>query len=50
MEWTKSPAELQEFFAAVVPDEPDIERWENVLRTANICRKLEYQEIERWLT
>jgi len=30
--------------------EPDIERWENVLRTAHICRDLNYQEIERWLT
>jgi sporadic carbohydrate cluster protein (TIGR04323 family) len=30
--------------------EADIERWENVLRTADICRNLEYQEIERWLT
>ena len=34
----------------VLADEADIERWENVLRTANICRDLEYQEIERWLT
>jgi sporadic carbohydrate cluster protein (TIGR04323 family) len=34
----------------VLGDEPDIERWENVLRTANICKDLEYQEIERWLT
>ena len=34
----------------VLGDEADIERWENVLRTANICRDLEYQEIERWLT
>lgn len=34
----------------ILEDEADIERWENVLRTANICRGLEYQEIERWLT
>ena len=34
----------------VLADETDIERWENVLRTANICRDLKYQEIERWLT
>ena len=34
----------------VLADEADIERWENVLRTANICRNLQYQEIERWLT
>jgi sporadic carbohydrate cluster protein (TIGR04323 family) len=34
----------------VLEDETDIERWENVLRTAQICRNLEYQEIERWLT
>lgn len=34
----------------VLEDEADIERWENVLRTADICRDLEYQEIERWLT
>ncbi|MBL6613434.1 MAG: sporadic carbohydrate cluster protein, LIC12192 family [Reyranella sp.] len=34
----------------VLADEGDIERWENVLRTANICRNLQYQEIERWLT
>jgi sporadic carbohydrate cluster protein (TIGR04323 family) len=34
----------------VLADEADIERWENVLRTANICRSLQYQEIERWLT
>jgi hypothetical protein len=34
----------------VLQDETDIERWENVLRTAQICRNLEYQEIERWLT
>jgi sporadic carbohydrate cluster protein (TIGR04323 family) len=27
----------------------DIERWENVLQTAEICRDLKYQEIERWL-
>ena len=30
-------------------DEADIERWENVLQTAEICRDLKYQEIERWL-
>ena len=30
-------------------DEADIERWENVLQTAEICRNLKYQEIERWL-
>ena len=30
-------------------DEGDIERWENVLQTAEICRNLKYQEIERWL-
>ncbi|GEP54013.1 LIC12192 family sporadic carbohydrate cluster protein [Reyranella soli] len=34
----------------VLADETDIERWENVLRTAHICRNLNYQEIERWLT
>jgi sporadic carbohydrate cluster protein (TIGR04323 family) len=34
----------------VLADETDIERWENVLRTADICRNLNYQEIERWLT
>jgi sporadic carbohydrate cluster protein (TIGR04323 family) len=34
----------------VLADETDIERWENVLRTAHICRDLNYQEIERWLT
>lgn len=34
----------------VLEDEADIERWENVLRTADICRDLKYQEIERWLT
>lgn len=28
----------------------DVERWENVLRTAEICRTLKYEEIERWLT
>ncbi len=33
----------------VLQDEADIERWENVLRTADICRDLKYQEIERWL-
>ena len=34
----------------VLADEADVERWENVLRTANICKDLNYQEIERWLT
>ena len=34
----------------VLEDETDIERWENVLRTAHICRDLNYREIERWLT
>jgi sporadic carbohydrate cluster protein (TIGR04323 family) len=34
----------------VLTNEADIERWENVLRTAHICRDLNYQEIERWLT
>lgn len=34
----------------VLADETDVERWENVLRTAHICRDLNYQEIERWLT
>jgi len=34
----------------VLESEVDIERWENVLRTAAICRTLEYREIERWLT
>ncbi len=29
--------------------EDDIERWENVLQTADICAHLEYEEIERWL-
>ena len=29
--------------------EADIARWENVLQTANTCRALDYQEIERWL-
>ena len=33
----------------VLEDDSDIERWENVLRTADICRTLKYQEIERWL-
>lgn len=28
----------------------DIERWENVLATAEICRAIPYREIERWLT
>jgi len=34
----------------VLETEGDIERWENVLQTANICRSLRYEEIERWLT
>jgi sporadic carbohydrate cluster protein (TIGR04323 family) len=34
----------------VLEDEADIERWENVLQMADICRHLKYQEIERWLT
>ncbi|MBV8408171.1 MAG: sporadic carbohydrate cluster protein, TIGR04323 family [Alphaproteobacteria bacterium] len=34
----------------VLKSEMDIERWENVLRTADICKNLKYQEIERWLT
>ncbi len=34
----------------VLETEGDIERWENVLRTANICSTLKYEEIERWLT
>ena len=34
----------------VLKDEDDIERWENVLLTADICRDVQYQEIERWLT
>jgi sporadic carbohydrate cluster protein (TIGR04323 family) len=34
----------------VLQSEVDSERWENVLRTADICKKLEYREIERWLT
>jgi sporadic carbohydrate cluster protein (TIGR04323 family) len=34
----------------VLKDEQDIERWENVLLTADICRDVKYQEIERWLT
>jgi len=34
----------------VLESESDIERWENVLQTAEICRNLKYQEIERWLT
>ena len=36
--------------AFVLADESDIDRWENVLGTAEICRNLDYQEIERWLT
>jgi sporadic carbohydrate cluster protein (TIGR04323 family) len=34
----------------VLKDDGDIERWENVLLTADICRDVNYQEIERWLT
>jgi sporadic carbohydrate cluster protein (TIGR04323 family) len=34
----------------VLRSEVDIDRWENVLRTADICQNLKYQEIERWLT
>jgi sporadic carbohydrate cluster protein (TIGR04323 family) len=34
----------------VLQVEADVERWENVLRTADICTHLEYHEIERWLT
>ena len=33
----------------VLESEADIERWENVLQTADICGHLNYQEIERWL-
>jgi len=33
----------------VLESEDDIERWENVLQTADICGRLDYQEIERWL-
>ena len=33
----------------VLESEDDIERWENVLQTADICGHLNYQEIERWL-
>ena len=33
----------------VLAETSDIERWENVLQTAEICRHLKYQEIERWL-
>ena len=33
----------------VLESEADVERWENVLQTAHICRDLKYQEIERWL-
>ena len=43
----KCQASMVEGF--VLESETDIERWENVLRTANICRDLNYQEIERWL-
>ena len=34
----------------VLTDQADIERWENVLRTAHICRDLNSLRIERWLT
>lgn len=34
----------------VLAHETDIERWENILRTAHICRDLNYREIEQWLT
>lgn len=34
----------------VLESNADIERWENVLQTADICKDLKYQEIERWLT
>ena len=34
----------------VLAHEVDAERWENVLRTAEICRALPYREIETWLT
>jgi len=33
----------------VLESEADVERWENVLQTADICGHLKYQEIERWL-
>lgn len=33
----------------VLENEGDVERWENVLLTAEICGDIEYQEIERWL-
>ena len=33
----------------VLEGEGDVERWENVLQTADICGHLDYQEIERWL-
>ena len=33
----------------VLASEADIERWENVLQTADICGHLKYEEIERWL-
>lgn len=31
-------------------NEADIERWENILRTADACRDMNYREIEQWLT
>lgn len=34
----------------VLASESDAERWENVLRTADICKTLPYREIEQWLT
>jgi hypothetical protein len=33
----------------VLESEADVERWENVLQTADICGHLKYQEIEQWL-
>ncbi len=34
----------------VLESRDDADRWENVLRTAQICKALNYPEIERWLT
>ncbi|MFZ5780996.1 MAG: LIC12192 family sporadic carbohydrate cluster protein [Pseudomonadota bacterium] len=34
----------------VLESRDDVDRWENVLRTAQICKALNYPEIERWLT
>jgi sporadic carbohydrate cluster protein (TIGR04323 family) len=31
-------------------NEEDIERWENVLITAALCRDVNYKQIEEWLT